>query len=499
MGRFEGFFEAIAAELDLTDTEERTIESSYQAVGSFLAASDLLIPFEPRVFPQGSMRLGTVVKPLAKDDYDIDLVCELTNADELSPSSVKKVVGRALQNGRYADQLEDEHGRCWTLSYSANPPYHLDILPGVGIENQRIRATRKLADGSYSWLYTNPKGFASWFLKLCQRTRLAEDSRSVEPVRVGIRKSPLQRAVQLIKRHRDVYFENNPDLGPASVIITALSGLCFSGEKTIESILRSGPIQWASKIVKNNGKYHIRIPSLPDDDYADKWNGEDPDAPRRFFEWHRKLLLDLDRLFAQKSFDGFLRIAKEMFKSGPIDKVSRSRRHVMDSLQEAFETTASTPFVADSVHPLFPHAQSLSANRHPLVPKHNTRLTIAGTVYSSYNAATSSKAKPICSFKLSSPLLARNRGICFTACVENPGHIDCSVLWQITNTGSDARQATNGLRGGFDPCTNGYKRMRAEETSYKGTHFVQAFLIDNASGCCVAKSNILTVNIGGDL
>ena len=496
MGRFEDFFEAIAIELDLTDTEERAIKGSYDAVGSFLASSDLLTPFKPHVFPQGSVKLGTVVKPLVRDDYDIDLVCELVNAEGLSPSAVKRLVGTVLRKGRFETLLEEEHGRCWTLRYDACPPYHLDILPGVAIENGRVRATIRKTDGSYSWLRTNPKGFAEWFLGLCEKARLVENSRSVEPVRVEIGKSPLQRAVQIIKRHRDVYFKMNPGLGPASVIITALSGLCYSDERSIESILRNGPIQWASRISVKDGRYHIRVPSLPDDDYADKWNGEDPCAPERFFKWHSKLLLDLDRLFAQKSFDGFLRVAKELFEESPIDKVASAKRRVLDSLRESFGNGSVLAAKTDDTHPLFLHAQSIST-LHPLVLKRNAGIRIAGAVYPDYNAARSETGR-ICSFEDSSPLLSKNMGIRFTASVDNPGRINASVLWQVTNTGNDAQKVDGGLRGGFEPCSDGYKRTRLEETSYKGTHFVQAFLVDNSLGACVAKSNILTVNIGGD-
>lgn len=496
MGRFEAFFEAIAAELDLTETEERTIKGSYDAVGSFLADSDSLKLYKPHVFPQGSARLGTVVKPLAKDDYDIDLVCELSNAQGLSASAVKRIVGDALQKGRYSEQLEDEHGRCWTLSYSANPPYHLDILPGVGIKNGRIKATIKRADGSYDWLFTNPKGFAEWFLGLCQRTRSIKDSFSVEPVRVEIKKSPLQRAVQLIKRHRDVHFKKNPKLGPASVIITTLSGLCFSGENTIEDILRSGPIQWMSKIVRKDGKYHIRVPSLPDDDYADKWNGEDPDAPKRFFEWYAKLVRDLDRLFSQKSANGFLTVAKEMFEASPIDKVAHSKRHIMDSLQESFVNDRRLPAKENSLHPLFQHAKSISSERYLWVPKHNIKIRIWGGVYPSYDLAFSDKGR-IEVFDSASPLLLKGMGLRFTAAIDNPGQIKWSVLWQITNTGSEAAGVKDGLRGGFVPCDKDFKRTRLEGVAYRGTHFVQAFLVDDSSRCCVAESNILVINIGG--
>ena len=37
-------------------------------------------------------------------------------------------------------------------------------------------------------------------------------------------RAPLQRAIQLLKRHRDVMFADNPEVEPISMILTNLSG-----------------------------------------------------------------------------------------------------------------------------------------------------------------------------------------------------------------------------------------------------------------------------------
>lgn len=291
MGKYEEFFKKIAENLDLTETEFKAIENSYNTLGRYLTNSRYLTNYEVDVFPQGSVRLGTVIKPLKRDDYDIDLVCKFTKNDQnLLPEQVKHMVGTSLKYSDYSYQLEEEHGRCWTLNFNSNPPYHIDILPGVSIDySERVKATIRDVNGKYDWLYTNPKGFAEWFQNVSNKRLTLDESRQVEPVKKYIDKSPLQRAIQLVKRHRDVYYSENPDDGPASVIITALMGLSYNGERTIEDILRNNPIAWASHIKLKGGKYSIKIPTLPDDDYADKWNGEDPGAAKRFFEWHARL------------------------------------------------------------------------------------------------------------------------------------------------------------------------------------------------------------------
>lgn len=496
MSKFESFFNEIASQLDLTKTEEETVIGSYEAVGNFLNESKYLAYYCPHVFPQGSMKIGTTVKPLKKDDYDIDLVCELTkNYYDLSPREVKHLVGVSLRFGKYASQLDEERGRCWTLKYSASPPYHLDILPAVTSNNERVNATRKDDYDNYSWLPTNPKGFANWFLNLYKRKYTLDEERGVEKVNIYGTRNPLQRAVQLIKRHRDVYFQNRKEDGPASIIITTLTGLSYKGETTIEDILKHGPLTWVNHIKIKNGKYVIKVPNLPDDNYADKWNEEDKNAANLFFEWHAKLILDLDKLFAQSNFQSFIKVAKEMFLTSTVDKVINENIVVRDSLVNSFNK--DLPIALEDTHPLFKHALSINSDNHKYVPRENARIKIRGSAYKTVEDREKS-INPLCEFDGYSPLLIKGLYLKFKADIfHGPNHR--YLRWQVTNTGQEASgSGAYGLRGKFEFSEASVQWTKYEFTSYTGTHFVQAFLIDKDSGNCVAKSNILTINIGGN-
>lgn len=65
------------------------------------------------------------------------------------------------------------------------------------------------------------------------------------------------------------------------------------------------------------------------------------------------------------------------------------------------------------------------------------------------------------------------------------------VMWQIVNTGEEARNA-GCLRGNFDGSNDG-SGGRYETTSYAGSHSVQCFIIKN--GICVATSREFIINI----
>ena len=73
----------IADELNITPTMLDKAVKSYTAVGTWLSDG---IPYDVKITPQGSMNLGTVVRPITeKDEYDVDLVCLLKNGS--SPTS----------------------------------------------------------------------------------------------------------------------------------------------------------------------------------------------------------------------------------------------------------------------------------------------------------------------------------------------------------------------------------------------------------------------------
>ena len=104
----------IADELNITDTMLDRAISSYEAVGKWLSEG---IALDVKIEPQGSMNLGTVIRPISdKDEYDIDLVCLLKNGSTLPFHRIKGVVGDRLKAHRtYRRMLEPEGKRCWTI------------------------------------------------------------------------------------------------------------------------------------------------------------------------------------------------------------------------------------------------------------------------------------------------------------------------------------------------------------------------------------------------
>lgn len=110
----------IADELNITPTMLDKAVKSYTAVGTWLSDG---IPYDVKITPQGSMNLGTVIRPITeKDEYDVDLVCLLKNGGMLPLGRVKGLVGDRLRlmerTNRCSKKKVSDAGLCNMMSFT---------------------------------------------------------------------------------------------------------------------------------------------------------------------------------------------------------------------------------------------------------------------------------------------------------------------------------------------------------------------------------------------
>lgn len=343
---FSFLFNEIAQSLDISDSMFEEVEKKYQAVGKWLGEKDSpLSSFSPEIYPQGSFCLGTVIKPLGdNDDYDIDVVFELAiSKDKLSQKRLKNLVGDRLKaNETYRQMLDDEGRRCWTLKYADSAKFHLDILPAIpnndytailkqqGLsqrwDNTNIAITDKTLPNydeiDLNWPRSNPKGYAAWFREQMivqyefQKKQLAEafkaDIESVPDFRI---KTPLQRSVQLLKRHRDIAFKNDQDDQddkPASIIITTLAAQAYNNDADIVDSLINIVDRMPSYITKRGGISWVQNPTDPLENFADRWQ-ERPQREQKFRNWLNEVRADLDEVLRCDDIDRAGKLLEELF------------------------------------------------------------------------------------------------------------------------------------------------------------------------------------------
>jgi len=287
----------ICVALQLTPTQYEDAKVHYHSVAKWLAAEGSpLAAVSQEVFPQGSLRIGTTVRPWWQEEYDLDLVLRLDLRNEIDPVYLLDVVERRLRgHGTYAPMVERKN-RCIRLNFARQ--FHLDILPAR--PDTRFGGTYVLVPdrAALCWKESNPKGYALWFEErgaLMSQFRLLEKRTTVQPLPIpeeALEKNALQLAVQLLKRWRDIYFSEALELAPISVVLTTLAGTYYSGEPhpllALRSIVRS-----INGAIPTVGRLKVCNPANPLEDLSERWDTE-PAAYGVFVE----AMQDLERQIA---------------------------------------------------------------------------------------------------------------------------------------------------------------------------------------------------------
>lgn len=314
----------LAEELDIAPSLYLDAAERHASLGRWLCRpASTLAPFDPHVSSQGSFRLGLVVKPLVEGaSYDLDQVVVLKKlrAQDLSQSDLKAGFGAEFAAYAHARGMvpPDEKHRCWRLHYRDEVPFHLDSVPSVpaspgsvlglrlsGVDEawaERAVAITDDRDPEYrvvgaDWPTSNPRGFARWFEAQAARARprlvVRGGQAVVEDVPSYEWRTPLQRAIQILKRHRDVMFRDAPDLAPISMIITNLAARAYEGEADVGDALR-GIVERMEQFVRPVAP-RVPNPTHPAEDYADKWRRR-PELERNFDLWLTQVRADVRRL-----------------------------------------------------------------------------------------------------------------------------------------------------------------------------------------------------------
>lgn len=341
---FRRFLQGLAEALDISETQNETAINHYEAVGDWLNKEDSPVAaHDPQIFPQGSFRLGTMIKPINDtDDYDIDLVCEMKSLskERVTQKQLKDMIGDRLKaNERYKKMLE-EMNRCCRLNYADSARFHLDILPAIpdqdtnGIvrmigANLATNAILITDRDLHEWQRSNPVGYAEWF-KECmrvqfdsQRLLLAETLRAtVEEVPEYKVKTPLQRSIQILKRHRDIMFERDHDDRPISIIITTLAARAYNNEADLLDALQNIANLMPGLIERDEeGNALVANPVNPLENFADKWK-QHPERKAKFLQWLHQIQSNLDTALRADSVHEMIEGLKPRFGDRIVNEVN---------------------------------------------------------------------------------------------------------------------------------------------------------------------------------
>jgi hypothetical protein len=493
----EEYVERLVQAIQVSDAKYEEARTTYQSICEWLGRrNSTLRADEPETYLQGSFRLGTAIRPTTDEDhYDLDIVCTLHRAkNSVTQAKLKADVGVEVKSYSEAQNMSPpvDARRCWTQEYSDERQFHVDILPSIADETglrERLQAFEKNAGAAAGaiaitdkqnpnyevitdrWLHSNPTGYAAWFEEQSgfvfrqRREAIAlRESRNVNDIPAYRVRSPLQKAVQLLKYHRDVMFAEDSDHKPISIIITTLAAKAYHQEQTTQEALSGILHRMHEGIEQDHGVDWVRNPSNPLENFADKWI-EHPIRRENFYKWLEQARADFAAVAHAGSENEAKKLISEAFGDETLARVPRESK--MAKLSEKL--------------------RRLTTNYRQAPPWAGTpgqRVTI-------YKAVKSLRGFRTVPFSSDSAPIPKGASLQFYARTDVP--MPYQVYWQVVNTGQEAER-DNGQRGGFDVGSiQSGKLIRKEGTKYMGSHTIECFVVKNDR--LVARSGRFIVNI----
>lgn len=457
-------------DIEVPDSEYERAVNRYNSIASYISDSDMRED-EPEIYLQGSFKLGTAIKPLTEDgSYDIDLVCNISKLTKqnITQSNLKKKIGVIVKNYASSNNMKssaEDGKRCWTLKYVDNHNFHLDILPAVPDGCDTVIAITDKRNTDYeilsnNWEISDPKGYFEWFNKSSKydefkKSYVLNEAACTEQVPFYKVKTPLQRVVQILKRHAEVMFDDNMEYKPSSIIITTLATKAYcmiTNTDDFFSLIQEVILKLELCLDYKDGKACVLNPVNQREDLSIKWQSKETYF-EEFRNWLEKLKFDF-------SVESSIHNVNEQFAL-----LNRSMHKISTGTQLS-ESVSSLPY--------------------------HLKLKWKDNMWKDVSIKATAYQKSFLPKKLNSgQAIGKNADIKFEVQADNLSLYD--IYWQITNTGYEAQKA-NQLRGDFyESHVEEGKKIRKESTSYFGKHYVEAFLIKD--GTCFGKSEPFVVNI----
>ena len=270
----------MCGKLQLQDSLYKLAEERYHAIAKIIEEDPIFRDIELNMYAHGSFRLKTTVKPVSGEEYDLDFVVEISNetAREMTPEQLYNHIFRILSTDGIHDKMVEKKSRCIRINYAND--FHMDIMPGkqINVESKEIIVPdRELKHWHH---HSNPIRYAEWFEEQAKTHIITEINQmrkvqcSAEPIadhEIVTRLEPLRRAVQLIKRYRDIYCDVHNTEAVRSIVICTLMGEITSTYSDTVQIIQDFCSYVSHRILESGQTPFIVKNPVVDEILTEKW------------------------------------------------------------------------------------------------------------------------------------------------------------------------------------------------------------------------------------
>lgn len=428
-------FEAFLHNIEPAATTKAYVSSIQTNLRDFLESHEIYKEKVVETFLTGSYAKNTCVRPTkydGKTDVDIVVVTNYTEND-----NSKDVLDELYKVCKEKYDNVTKQSRSIGIEMEGT---EVDVVPMIEDKTSLMYKIGNKKDGN--WKKTNPKGHLEWCTK--------------------INKENNNKFVRIVKIFKWWRKNNCPDdiKYPKGITLEKIiADNLFDCNNTYEDIVfntMKNIANFFKPYIDNGIKPFVSDPGIPTDNLSDCYEFEDYKCFYNKLEEHINIL-DKSNL----SNESWREVLGTEF---PKEQVRNY--NLLESIRNSF---FNVPYKAK---PNWYEGSNVS------------QVDVKVKCYDEYNNIINYNPE-------SDNVLEKRKNIDFTVVGAAAFSNNTKIFWQVVNTGDEARE-NKCLRGGFET-SNIFHYGRHESTSYTGTHWVQAFVVND--GVCIAKSKEILVRI----
>lgn len=467
------FNDFLSEVVNLNSTRVDLLEDSIVAIKSAVKSSDWkaeIVDFAA----QGSWAHKTIIRPLAGDPFDADLLVYVKPVDGWDAKDyVNELYAEFTKLGTYKDKVR-RYSHCVTIEYAGERK--IDIAPCVK-ERVYSGVWEVCNRDANAFERSNPLDYTDWLIR--KNTITGSNN--------------FRKATRLVKYLRDI---KTNFTCPSFLLSTLLGERVYESDQTssvfsdVPTALKTLMGRLDDWLQSNPSKPIVRNPVLYEEIQSNSWDDTKYSNFRSKINLYRQWIDDAyDEADKEESIGKWQRVFGEDFA---VREATAKASAVSESAVAVFRGNPVVAGVSDLVglvkrlgRSALPHG----FDRLPHMRRPKWRVAANGrlTVNVSAQLFTGRYGQAV---RSTSSLDALQPGYWTKFDARNgvgvPFPDSYKVMWRVTNTDLIARKA-NALRGDFYGSDDHHCRW--EQLSYRGVHMVEAFLIRKSDDVQIGKSD----------